>query len=202
MCTWECVFCAYTPRDLYESSAGSAPPVTGRWVCHQGKWSIAIKTHQGLSPDGALFCVCVCAIVCVQPWSSAVFVQVGRYKAAVLTCSTPFTSPGRGEPYQPHKVCVFVSARLRLRLCVYVIYVCECDWEVVSVCLDLLVIQAWLFRGNKKGRRVRRVEEGEWQDRAIVLSLNVREAHGRKNGCLFFGVHWGGQQKHRLVRLR
>lgn len=37
-------------------------------VCHQGKWSIAIKTHQCLSPDGALL-VCVRVHVCVCVWA-------------------------------------------------------------------------------------------------------------------------------------
>ncbi len=33
----------------------------------------------------------------------------------------------------------------------FLLFVCvQCDWELVSVCLDLLVILARLFRGNKK----------------------------------------------------
>lgn len=87
-------------------------------------------------------------------------------------------------------VCIFVSICLWLHLCVCVVCVYKCDWEVVSVCLDLLVILAWLFRGNKKVRR-RREGGGKWQDWAIVLKRAAvcgereRLKEGRMKGCSF-----------------
>lgn len=94
----------------------------------------------------------LCVLVCVFP-PNTVFVQVGHYKAAMLTCSTQFTSAIRENIPTAQGVCicvcVFVLVCLCLHLCVCVICVCKCAREVVSVCLDLLVILAQLFRGNQ-----------------------------------------------------
>ena len=65
------------------------------------------------------------------------FVQVGHCMAAVLTCSTPFTSACWGD----------LTNRTR---CVCVVCVCV---VCARVCLGLLVILAWLFSGNKNEKR-------------------------------------------------
>lgn len=65
--------------------------------------------------------------------------------AAALTCSTPFTPATQGTIPTAHNVCVLVCHFCVCAVCVY-----KRGREVGSVCLDLLVILAWLFRGSKK----------------------------------------------------
>ena len=88
------------------------------------------------------------------------FVQVGHYKAVMLTCSTPFTSASWGTLPTTQGVCFCFSTSRAAFVCLCCLCVQKCDWVVVSICLDLLVILALLFRGNKKVKRKRRVGGG------------------------------------------
>lgn len=61
--------------------------------------------------------------------------------AAALNCSTPFTPGSWGTLPTTQRMCVLVCPGLHF--CVCAVCVCvQVDWEVVSVCLGLLVILA------------------------------------------------------------